>query len=41
MDTCTVTASDVIIAFAVPTPNQLLPRSRLFLVWLPRWFHLS
>jgi hypothetical protein len=37
MDACTVTASDVIIAFAVPNPNYSSQSSRFFQVWLPQW----
>jgi hypothetical protein len=36
VDACTVTASDVITAFAVPNPNYSSQSSRFFPVWLLR-----
>ena len=35
MEACTVTALDVITAFAVPNPNCSSQSSRFFRVWLP------
>ena len=35
MDACTVTALDVITAFAVPNPDCSSQSRRIFRVWLP------
>ena len=35
MEACTITAPDVITAFAVPNPNHSSQSCRFFQVWLP------
>jgi len=35
VDACTITAPDVITAFAVPNPNHSSQSCRFFQVWLP------
>jgi hypothetical protein len=45
VEACTITAPDVITAFAVPNPNSSSQSSRFFRVWLPdglpRWANHS
>jgi len=36
VETCTITAPDVITAFAVPNPNHSSQSCRFFQVWRPR-----